>query len=222
MQNEYYKLIQDLNCGKVAAVHDKLNNYSIEKLEEIAEMNNSYLGEMLFKMTAFSRKKKMDEQFDFNQENIHAIIRLDQAFKECCRQLKNEAEKLFIRLSERSERNNNRFHFFIDTCMQIGTLKCFNPFLDCSHDVYDKSLFSFSIYENEDLGGLEDFKKLPFFDFTTNYADKLTDNNILVEHHIGYAFYTFYSESILSLQDVLEINSVEAEIVPHFILRAYT
>jgi hypothetical protein len=206
MQNENpnlaQDLIQELKCGKIIAVHDRLNNYSIEELEKITIMewnpcSEETLFNMLFKMTAFCRKKKIDEQFEFNQENIHAIIRLDQALKDCCRRLKDEAENQFIHLSERAEENPDRYHFFIDTCIKIGTMKCFNPFLDCSHDIYE-SLFSFSIYENEDLGGLGDFKKLPIFDFVTNYADKITNTNMLAEHHIGYGFYTFYSESLLS------------------------
>lgn len=177
MQNEYYNLIQELGRGKVTAVHDRLNNYSIEKLEKIAEMEwNPYLGETLFNMTMLCRKKKLNEQFEFNQENIHIIIRLDQAFKECCRQLKNEVESQFIHLLERNKHNPNTFHFFIDACMKIGTVKCFNSFLDCAHAVYDESLFNFSIYENEDCGGLEDFKQLLIFDFATNFARKLTNN----------------------------------------------
>ena len=39
---------------------------------------------------------------------------------------------------------------------------------------------------------------------------------MLAEQHIGYAFYKFYSESLFSLQDMLEINGLEVEITPHF------
>jgi len=71
MEKEYYNLIQELNRGKIEVVLDILNNCSIEKLEELAAMEwNPYLGETLYNITMLHRKKKLNEQFVFSQENI--------------------------------------------------------------------------------------------------------------------------------------------------------
>ena len=86
MQNEYYNLIKELSRGKMTVVLDILNNFSIAELEELAVMEwNPYLGETLYNITMLHRKKKLNEQFVFSQENIQVIICLDQVFKESCR-----------------------------------------------------------------------------------------------------------------------------------------
>ena len=228
MQNEYYNLIKELSRGRMAVVLDILNKCSIEELEELAVMEwNPYLGETLYNVTMLCRKKKLNEQFVFIPKNIQAIVNLDQLFKETCRQLKNEVEKEFNNLMEREKQNPNTFFFFIEACITIGSYKSFtfNSFLDCAHNVYNESLsfydesrFRFELSTNEECWP-DKIDELPIFDFVTNFSYKLTNNNMLAEHHIGYAFYNFYSESLFSLQDMLEIDTLEVEITPHFTVK---
>jgi len=223
MQNEYYNFIKELSRGRMTVVRNRLNKCSIE---ELAVMEwNPYLGETFYNITALHRKKKLNKQFVFNQKNIQAIVNLDQLFKETCRQLKSEVQKEFNNLMEREKQNANTFFFFIEACIKIGSFKSFNSFLDCAYSVYneslslyDKSPFQFELSTNEECW-TNKIDELPIFDFITNFSDKLADNNILTEHHIGYAFYEFYSESLFSLQDMLEINTLEAVITPHFTLK---
>ncbi|MCL2072801.1 MAG: hypothetical protein FWH18_02675 [Marinilabiliaceae bacterium] len=56
----------------------------------------------------------------------------------------------------------------------------------------------------------------PFFDFSTNYADKIeTNSNELAGYHIGYVFYAIYHKTCLSLHDMLEIEDINMKIITH-------
>jgi len=220
MQKEYYRINGDFTRGK--NVFMELENFTIEELEQLANIGwDDRFGDVLYCMFMRCRKKKMNRQFTFNQENINAIVRLEQKFKKCFRQLKIEAENEFSRLLERKN-NDSKFYFSVNGRIKIGAA---NSFLDLAHSFCDECFCNFTLTTHEGCG-LEKAKRI--FDFDTNYVDKIGLNSALIESigladcHLGYAFYRFYSESLFSLQDMLEIDSINAEITTHVTLETTT
>ena len=83
-------------------------------------------------------------------------------------------------------------------------------------------LLSFSITSRDEI---ESLNLLPIFDFGRNYAEKILSYStqqvvktfdVLTGCHIGYAFFSLYRESCLSLQDMLEICGLQREIHIHY------
>jgi hypothetical protein len=232
--NNNDKFLIDLSLGRITDVSNELDKCTIEELEKLAEVEWDFfytrgepffnLGKSFSKIAALHRKKKLNEQFVFNKKNIQAIVKVDQLFKSTCQLLKREVQKEYNNLMAREKQNPNYFYFQIKARITIHSYetKFMNTFLDwADYDHIDTlnnsphpSSFQFTLSTNKEIWP-ENIDELPIFDFTTNFSNKLGDNKILAEHHIGYAFYSYYSESLLSLKDMLLINVLHLEITPH-------
>ena len=216
MISGHQQLLREFRKGNATAIHNILDRYSMDELEELGQLENAPYNEWehlsLYRIIMYHRKKRLNEQFVFNQGNVNAILHKDMLFKKCCQQLLFEAENEYNRLLEQKKVNANTFFFHIDGSIRVWGD---NSFIDCLAS-YDNSLFDLdltgSTHENS---AQKELRKLPIFDFATNYVDKIIDNSELATGHVGYAFYKFYSESFFSLQDILEIKTFEAIIIPH-------
>ena len=123
MEEEYRICRQNFLRGKDTFIN-LLNSYSVEELEELTNREwNDEADKIMYFMFMRERKRKLNEQFIFTQENINAIVDLDEKFKECCRQLKVDVENEFSRLFERKEANHNTFHFYVE-----GYVYCLKKF----------------------------------------------------------------------------------------------
>jgi hypothetical protein len=166
----------------------------------------------------FQRKRKLDKQFIFSLENINAIVQIDQQLKICCQLLKTEAESEFTRLIEREQTVEEKIVFHIDGFININAGE---PFLENALS-FNENLLSFSLIMHGDNIEIEKISQQPLFNFTTNYSPLIgKNNNKLSDYHIGYALYTLYSKSCLSLQDIVEIVGIEGEVQPRYRFLTY-
>ena len=208
LQQDYDVLLQAVENDNRDFVATLKDTYTEKELEKLASFGwENVAGEELFKILMQCRKRKMDKLFVFNEENIRAIVHIDDKLKNNCDRLQKEIKSEIYRLLERKKSDINLFpHIQGHINIHAG-----EPMLDCALS-YNECLlwFSRAIFNSSDI---EKINQLKIFDFATNYADKIgTNKNELAGRHIGYAFYTLYSESYLSLQDIVEIVTVEGEI----------
>jgi len=211
LQQDYQKYLDYLRCGRYGFTYDKLDQHSVEELETLANIGwYDDIGEELYEIFMLRRKRKLNQQFVFNRESICAIVDLDKKLTDCCRELKKEAESLFLQMQE-----HKREKFTIEGKISI---RGNDSFIDCGLSFMNDHLLSFSINSFRD--GIDGFNHLPIFNFDRNYADKILSINIqqvaktfdkLAVCRIGYAFFTLYREGCLSLQDMFEIG-IEREI----------
>ncbi|MCL2311104.1 MAG: hypothetical protein FWC41_01255 [Firmicutes bacterium] len=212
LSQAYENYLDYLRCGRYGFTYEELDQYTVEELETLASFGwSDQIGEELYEIFILRRKRKMNEQFVFNQKNINAIVQINQQLTDGCRQLKHEAETEFSRLLERRRADPNNFFFSLTCKIDIGGS---DSFLDCAISVMDDSLLFLA------LNGLDDMTTinlLPIFDFNRNYADKIltyrTEQAMkafsqLVGGNIGFAFYKLYHDSCMSLQDILGIVSI--------------
>jgi hypothetical protein len=131
--------------------------------------------------------------------------------------LKKELKNEFFRLLERKKFDGNLITYicgFIN--INVG-----EPLLELALSL-NENLLSFSITMHSENLNPEKIDQLSLLDFKTNYADKIeSSNNKLGNYHIGYAFYTLYSQSYLCLQDIVEIVGIEGEIKSRYRFNSY-
>jgi hypothetical protein len=230
LQQQYEVLLELVKRGKDELALMSAHEYPVDELEQFANLGYvDEFGEDLYKIFMYQRKRKLDKQFVFNQDNIKAIICIDHLLKNCCEQLKANVESEFIRLLELKKVNKGLFTPHIEGYINInaGDLILENTLAFIENLLY----FSFVIFEDDDFNRIQ---KLSLFDLDTNYASEIgtgklqlkTDetgnkslfngfdrisNKELDGQHIGYAFYKLYLESYLSLKDIIEIVGIEGE-----------
>ena len=212
LQQDYEKYLDYIRCRRYGFTYEELDSHSIKELETLANFGVcDEMGEELYEIFIHRRKRKMNMQFVFNKENINAIVRVDKQLKECCRQLKKETENLFDYMLEQK-----RERFSIG-----GNIKIWggNEFLDCALSMLDECLLSFSLSDREEINFMS------IFNFDKNYANKVlsynTQKKMIIYNalegcHIGYAFYKLYRNGCLSLQDIIECDSVHSEVDLHY------
>jgi len=215
LQQDYQKYLDYLRCGKYGSIYEELDQHLVDELETLANFGwSDEVSEELYEIFMLRRKRKLNEQFVFNQETIRAIVDLDKKLKDYCRELKNEAESLFRQMQEYKRENFN-----LEGKIKINGN---GSFIDCGLSVMNDQLLSFSITSRDEK---ESLNLLPIFDFGRNYADKILSYStqqvvktfdVLTGCHIGYAFFSLYRESCLSLQDMLEICGLQREIYIHY------
>ena len=210
LEQDYEKYFDDVCCGKRHFAWSELGeHHSVEELETLAGFGwSDDAGEDLYRIFILRRRTKMNMQFVFNKENIEAIVRVDKRLKECCRQLKEETEKLCNFMSEQ-ERG-----FDVSGTINIRKNND-DSFFDCAISVLDYNLLSFVCRD------IRDIDHLAFFNFDRNYADKVLSyntqrmmvaSNAFEGGHIGYAFYELYRNGCLSLQDIVDDIEFHMEI----------
>jgi len=215
LQQDYQKYLDHLRCGKYGFTYEELDRHSVEELETLANFGwSDEVSEEMYEIFMLRRKRKLNEQFVFNQETIQAIVDLDKKLKDYCRELQNEAESLFRQMQEHKRENFNL----------NGNIKIDGngSFIDCGLSVMNDHLLSFGITSRDKI---ENLNLQTIFDFNKNYADKILSYSTqqvvktfdeLSGCHIGYAFYELYHKSCLSLQDMLEIQGLQREINIHY------
>jgi len=211
LQQNYQKYLDYLRCGIYGFTYEELDQHSIEELETLANFGwTDEVSEELYKIFMLRRKRKLNQQFVFNQETILTIVDLDKKLTNYCRELKKEAESLFRQMQEQKRENFN-----LDGKIKINGN---GSFIDCGLSVLSDHLLSFSINSREEIKNLN-LQKI--FDFDRNYADKVLSYNTqqvaktldeLAGCRIGFAFFELYRESCLSLQDILELQGLQREI----------
>lgn len=218
LQQTYELLLDLVEQGKNGLASIEANKYTVEKLEQLTTLGwENEAGEELFKILMLCRKEKLNSQFIFDNENIGTIIHIDQQLRICCQILKKELENEFFRLLERKKADKN----FIPYICGFITINAGESLLELSLSL-NENLLSFSITIHGDNLNTEKIDQLSLFDFKTNYADKIeSSNNKLTSCHIGYAFYTLYSQSYLCLQDIVEIVGIEGEIKSRYHFSSY-
>ena len=211
LQQDYQKYLTYLHCGRYGFAYDKLDQHSVEELETMANFGwSDDISEELYEIFMLRRKRKLNQQFVFNQETIQEIVELDKKLTNYCRELKKETEELYNQMQEQ-----NRYYFTING--EVVVQGC-SPFIDCALTSINENLLSFSI---SSLDGIEHLNLISIFNFERNYADKILSYNtqkavkIFDEAricHIGYPFFLLYRKSCLSLYDILEICGLQKEI----------
>jgi hypothetical protein len=218
----------------------ELENYSVEELEKLADASwqNDDEAQELFRLILKYRKRKLNQQFVFNQENIDKIVRLNEQLKDSFKQMQNEVKQEFLRLNERTKANEIDGFCLDCTGSILAEFPCKDvsisdyAFLPHAYSILNGNLLSASFSSNSDI---EQIRQCKLFDFSTNFAEKIgtgtvrfkTDkdgkksisagvewlsNKELAQCHIGYVFYKLYSDSCFSLSDMLQIYSVRSEI----------
>ena len=218
LQQDYENYLDYVRCGRYGFTYEELDSHSIEELETLANFGwSDEAAEELYEIFIRRRKRKMNMQFVFNQENIHAIVQIDKQLKDCCRQLKQETETVFNQMLEQKREN-----FSIEGSIKI---RANSELLDCAFSVLDENLLYFSLNPRNDIDSIN---LVPIFNLDRNYAAKVLSYNTqkamivynaLEDCHIGYAFYKLYRESCLSLQDILEIVIINGEIKPCYYIK---
>jgi len=219
LKQQHALLLDLVKQGKDEIAIASFEEYSVEELEQLLDFCwEDKVGIDLYKIFLNCRKKKMNKLFIFNEENIKAILHIDQQLKSSCQQLKKEAEREFPRLIERKKAKEDEWFFtWLSGLIKINAGE---PFLEIALSFQEK-LLSFSVALGSDNLDNDKINKLPLFDFTTNYAQSLEINNELESHHIGYAFYKLFSESYLSLQDIIEIVGIRVDINSFYSFTTY-
>lgn len=215
LRQDYEKYLDYIRCGRHCDTYHELKLYSVKELETLADFGwSDETGEELYELFIRRRKGKLNMQFVFNKDNINAIVHIDKQLKDCCRQLKKEAETVFNQMLEQK-----REYFSVEGGIKIVSSGCC---LDCALSVLNENLLCFTLNSHNDMESI-DF--VPIFNLDRNYAGKvlsyntqkaMTVYNVLEGCHIGYAFYKLYRESCLSLQDIIEIVAIKGEIKPHY------
>jgi len=215
LQQDYQKYLDYLRCGRYGFTYEELDQYSVEELEILANFGwSDRISEELYEIFMLRRKRKLNEQFVFNQETIRAIVDLNKKLTDYCRELKNEVESLFSQMQEYKRENFNL----------NGKIKIDGngSFIDCGLSVMNDHLLSFGITSRDKI---ENLNLQAIFDFNSNYADKILSFSTqqviktfdeLAGCRIGYAFFELYSKGCLSLQDMLEIQGLQREIDIHY------
>lgn len=211
LQKDYQKYLDYLRCGRYGFTYEELDQHSIEELEILASFGwSDAVSEELYEIFMLRRKRKLNQQFVFNQKTIQAIVDLDKKLTNYCRELKNEAESLFRQMQE-----NKRENFNLEGKIKIDGN---GLFIDCGLSVMNDHLLSFGITSRDKI---ENINLQMIFDFNRNYADKILSYSTqqviktfdeLAGCRIGYAFFELYSKGCLSLQDMLEIQGLQREI----------
>ena len=78
LQQNYQKYLDYLRCGIYGFTYEELAQHSIEELETLANFGwTDEVSEELYKIFMLRRKRKLNQQFVFNQETIQTIVDLD-------------------------------------------------------------------------------------------------------------------------------------------------
>jgi hypothetical protein len=211
LQQDYQNYLDYLRCGRYGFTYEELDQHSVEELETLANFGwSDDVSEELYEIFMLRRKRKLNQQFVFNQETIRAIVDLNKELTDNCRKLKKEAESLFLQMQEQKRENfrlNGQINF-------NGN----NEIIDCGLSCMNNNLLSFGIDSRDGIEGLNIWS---IFNFDRNYADKVLSYHTqraivnldkLADCHIGFAFFYLYRKSCLSLQDMLEIQGLQREI----------
>ena len=78
LQQDYQKYLTYLHCGRYGFTYDELDQHSVEELETMANFGwSDDISEELYEIFMLRRKRKLNQQFVFNQETIQEIVELD-------------------------------------------------------------------------------------------------------------------------------------------------
>ncbi|NLA23736.1 MAG: hypothetical protein GX879_02105 [Bacteroidales bacterium] len=169
LQKDYEKYLEYVRQDKSTFWYEKLEKHSMEDLQQL--INFGYIGEdgeELFKILLGCRKKKANEQFIYNQENINKILQIDQDLKAGCKQLKIETEKELYQLLERINIDDK----FLAEISGFLRLNLGDPVLENAFSFHENTL-SYSVI----LHTLDAYKRVlnsSLLNLETNYADKIS------------------------------------------------
>jgi hypothetical protein len=74
LQQDYQKYLTYLHCGRYGFTYDELDQHSVEELETMANFGwSDDISEELYEIFMLRRKRKLNQQFVFNQETIYLL-----------------------------------------------------------------------------------------------------------------------------------------------------
>ena len=199
---------------------EKFKNYSVEELEkfivqtdqqEIRERPENY--EEQIKAALRVRRYKLNRKFEWTAENKEKLLQLNDKLMECFEKLKIEALAVLQACNKRVEAKDEFLHDFeiegyvrpyILTC-QDGEYESDGVIAEALDDHWEDWCLHFHIRDAEKINDNIHFSK------KLSWNIELL-NGLFNNHYISYAIHTLCMHTNWSLQDILKINHLDAEL----------
>lgn len=213
-----YGFTDELEACSVEELEETIEGISYEESKVVSgeDKREEEVYRQLFDLILNCRKRKLDAQFDYNQQNIDKIIHIDTQLKQCCAQLKEKvkaAEKWCFRMVE--SKDDHEFcrisaSIFIDasTTTQDNKIVLGDLGYPLSERFgYVSGFWSPGIDMPLNKESIETIKQMPIFDVITNHAEKFDSNiRFKTSEHISHALYLLHQVYYFSLSDIMEIH----------------
>ena len=206
----------------IIAFRKNFENYSVEELEEfaiqtfeqeLATQPESY--EEQIKAALSVRRYKLNDEFEWTAENKETLLQLNDKLMECFEKLKAEALAMLQACNNRIEAKDDFLHDF-----EIeGTVR---PYI-CEYHPNGKFYVKDGIEEvlvnywqewclQFSASNIKEINNDCFFNRELNWNIELLDGHFN-DHYISFAMHSLCTHNYQwSLQDILKINHLEAEL----------